>query len=116
MKKNVRTLGTPVQKTILFYLFNADTNTVMNMNSGTDIATGTASETTTDTDMAMNTGTTTDEDTDMVTNTETHHDIDTDTGVHGYICMDAAKENVYADSDTFKFMVTSHDHSLGRWT
>ena len=120
MKKNVRNCAHwehQCKNHPIFYLFNTDTNTVTNMNSGTDMDTGTvtgtgmatstASETTTGTDMAMNTGTTTDTDTDMVTNTETHIDTDKETGMvmHGQIHEERTRG--HADSDTFKFMVTT---------
>ena len=120
MKKNVRNCAHwehQCKNHPIFYLFNRDTNMVTNMNSGTDMDTGmvtgtgkatsTASETTTGTDMAMNTGTTKDTDTDMVTNTETHIDTDKETGMvmHGKIHEERTRG--HADSDTFKFMVTT---------
>ena len=77
------------KKHLIFYLFNTDTVTDMNLGTDMDPETGmttsTASETTTNT--AINTGTTTD--IDMVTNTETHIDTDMDTD------MDMATENVH---------------------
>ena len=89
------------------------------MNSGTDMDTGTvtetgmaistASEMTIDTDMAMNMGTTTNRDTDMVTNTETHIDTDNNMVMHGHSYRSCGN----ADSDTFKAPVidtdTGHD-------